>query len=223
MCGSTRSTTSPSSSSTRRSTPCAAGCCGPKLMLNWRISVSGIWHRGGVVRLFAIHSIPATRASLAFSLTRATKRDQRMIMRSWRPSPIKSMPSCARSLNDTRRPLTPVHSASTVTVCPGTVAAKCDTSMCTPRLPSPSSRCGASTLRQVHSIRPTMKPVANTVGISRNSAASGKRCGTVFSAGMRKANCAVAPGCSVSFMAPPHQLPDADRPWRCDRGIRCRS
>src|SRR4029078_9477681 len=42
MCGSTRSTTSPSSSSTRRKTPCAAGCCGPKLMLNWRMSVSGI-------------------------------------------------------------------------------------------------------------------------------------------------------------------------------------
>src|ERR1043165_4107360 len=42
MCGSTRSTTSPSSSSTRRSTPCAAGCCGPKLMLNCRMSVSGI-------------------------------------------------------------------------------------------------------------------------------------------------------------------------------------
>src|ERR1700689_5447527 len=32
ICGSTRSTTSPSSSSTRRSTPCAAGCCGPKLI-----------------------------------------------------------------------------------------------------------------------------------------------------------------------------------------------
>src|SRR5262245_18751206 len=43
MCGSTRFTTSPSSSSTHRNTPCAAGCCGPKLMLNWRISVSGIW------------------------------------------------------------------------------------------------------------------------------------------------------------------------------------
>ena len=39
--------------------------------------------------------------------------------------------------------------------------------------PSPGSRCGSSTLRQVHSIRPTMKPVANTVGISRNSGASG--------------------------------------------------
>src|SRR5262245_43133 len=42
MCGSTRSTTSPSSSSTRRSTPWAAGCCGPKLMLNCRMSVSCI-------------------------------------------------------------------------------------------------------------------------------------------------------------------------------------
>jgi hypothetical protein len=30
MCGSARWITSPSSSSTSRSTPCAAGCCGPK-------------------------------------------------------------------------------------------------------------------------------------------------------------------------------------------------
>src|SRR5438034_8995157 len=36
MCGSTRSTSSPSSSSTRRSTPWAAGCCGPKLMVKLR-------------------------------------------------------------------------------------------------------------------------------------------------------------------------------------------
>src|SRR5437868_5363235 len=36
MCGSTRSTISPSSSSTRRSTPWAAGCCGPKLMVKLR-------------------------------------------------------------------------------------------------------------------------------------------------------------------------------------------
>src|SRR5436190_15226849 len=35
-CGSTRSITSPSSSSTRRSTPCAAGCCGPKFMVKLR-------------------------------------------------------------------------------------------------------------------------------------------------------------------------------------------
>src|SRR6202140_3161490 len=42
MWGSTRSTTSPSSSSTSRSTPCAAGCCGPKLMVKLRTSVSAI-------------------------------------------------------------------------------------------------------------------------------------------------------------------------------------
>src|SRR6185295_17846897 len=40
ICGSTRSTTSPSSSSTSRSTPWAAGCCGPKLMVNLRSSPS---------------------------------------------------------------------------------------------------------------------------------------------------------------------------------------
>lgn len=41
------------------------------------------------------HPIGATRASLAFSLTRLTKRVHEMIMRSWFPSPIMSMPSCA--------------------------------------------------------------------------------------------------------------------------------
>src|SRR6201989_2297970 len=40
ICGSTRSTTSPSSSSTRRSTPCAAGCCGPKLIAKLRMLCS---------------------------------------------------------------------------------------------------------------------------------------------------------------------------------------
>src|ERR1700730_12259414 len=40
--GSTRSTTSPSSSSTRRSTPWAAGCCCPKLMVKLRSAVSGM-------------------------------------------------------------------------------------------------------------------------------------------------------------------------------------
>src|ERR1044071_7309525 len=50
MCGSTRVTTSPSSSSTRRSTPCAAGCCGPKLMVKLRtasdMSVARLRERG---------------------------------------------------------------------------------------------------------------------------------------------------------------------------------
>src|SRR5579862_731502 len=40
ICGSTRSTISPSSSSTKRSTPCAAGCCGPKLIVKLRRFVS---------------------------------------------------------------------------------------------------------------------------------------------------------------------------------------
>src|SRR5688500_3764715 len=42
MCGSTRVTTSPSSSSTSRRTPCAAGCCGPKLIVKLRTCASGI-------------------------------------------------------------------------------------------------------------------------------------------------------------------------------------
>src|SRR3954471_21739615 len=50
MCGSTRSTTSPSSSSTRRRTPCAAGCWGPKLMVKLRSSVSAMSHPAPTAR-----------------------------------------------------------------------------------------------------------------------------------------------------------------------------
>jgi hypothetical protein len=42
ICGSTRRTTSPSSSKTRRKTPCAAGCCGPKLIVKFRLKGSAI-------------------------------------------------------------------------------------------------------------------------------------------------------------------------------------
>src|SRR5690349_20954913 len=45
ICGSARSTTSPSSSRTRRSTPWAAGCCGPKLIVKLRTAVSAISHK----------------------------------------------------------------------------------------------------------------------------------------------------------------------------------
>src|ERR1700689_4503847 len=42
MCGSAFWITSPSISSTRRSTPCAAGCCGPKFIVKLRISAIGL-------------------------------------------------------------------------------------------------------------------------------------------------------------------------------------
>src|SRR6516165_7519890 len=37
-----RSTTSPLSSKTRRKTPCAAGCCGPKFIVKFRVKASTI-------------------------------------------------------------------------------------------------------------------------------------------------------------------------------------
>src|SRR6185369_10924014 len=40
MCGSAFWITSPSISSTRRNTPCAAGCCGPKFIVRLRISAT---------------------------------------------------------------------------------------------------------------------------------------------------------------------------------------
>src|SRR6185437_7222775 len=43
MCGMHRTTVSPSSSSTRRSTPCVAGCCGPMLM-----SMCSPWSPGSI-------------------------------------------------------------------------------------------------------------------------------------------------------------------------------
>src|SRR6185437_1482120 len=47
MCGSQRSTISPSISTTSRSTPCAAGCCGPKFMVSVLISTSDMSARLG--------------------------------------------------------------------------------------------------------------------------------------------------------------------------------
>src|SRR5687768_2822374 len=53
MCGMHRTTVSPSSSSTRRSTPCVAGCCGPMLMSMWSPSRAGsIGSGGSIVRTF---------------------------------------------------------------------------------------------------------------------------------------------------------------------------
>src|SRR5690242_9625039 len=49
MCGSARSITSPSISRTSRSTPCAAGCCGPKFNVRFLISATQYLtvHRSG--------------------------------------------------------------------------------------------------------------------------------------------------------------------------------
>jgi hypothetical protein len=83
------------------------------------------------------------------------------------------MPSCALTLKPMRLPTTSVTSASTVTVIPGGVAARWLTSTCTPRLPSPASRCGANSCAQVHSMSTIMKPVAKTRGMAAISGASG--------------------------------------------------
>src|SRR5260221_4337024 len=63
MCGSARWITSPSSSSTRRSTPCAAGCCGPKLIVKLRSAVSAMsahqfWCGLGLFRDLGVELIP---------------------------------------------------------------------------------------------------------------------------------------------------------------------
>src|SRR5258706_14215397 len=51
MCGSAFWMTSPSISSTRRNTPCAAGCCGPKFMVRLRSSATRTSRRGAFERL----------------------------------------------------------------------------------------------------------------------------------------------------------------------------
>src|SRR5262245_32311506 len=113
------------------------------------------------------HHASAPLAALArFASTPRLNRSHATIKRSCVPAPISSTPSCATSLKRARGPLTSTHSASTVTVMPGGVAALCETSMCTPKLPSPESRCGSRSCMQVHSISPTIKPVANTSGIT---------------------------------------------------------
>src|ERR1044072_7876758 len=76
MCGSMRRTTSPSISITMRSTPWAAGCCGPKFMVSGLIWVSAISGRLLVARQAARleHAFPRAleieRAELLHQLHR---------------------------------------------------------------------------------------------------------------------------------------------------------
>src|SRR5579863_1281404 len=58
MCGSALVMISPSISSTRRSTPCAAGCCGPKFMVKFWISgiLGSLLERLVVTRVVADHA-----------------------------------------------------------------------------------------------------------------------------------------------------------------------
>src|SRR5882724_13601121 len=58
MCGSALVMISPSISSTRRSTPCAAGCCGPKFMVRFWISgiLGRLLERLVVTRVVADHA-----------------------------------------------------------------------------------------------------------------------------------------------------------------------
>src|ERR1700741_2688145 len=55
MCGSALVITSPSISSTRRSTPCAAGCCGPKFSVKFWIS--------GIARILEIGFVAGIAAN----------------------------------------------------------------------------------------------------------------------------------------------------------------
>src|SRR6516162_2308603 len=68
------------------------------------------------------HATSATFAILVAN--RALNLSHTTMKRSWRPSPIKSRPSCALILKVTRGPATATHSTSTVTVMPGGVAAR---------------------------------------------------------------------------------------------------
>src|SRR6187397_1317533 len=66
MCGSAFWMTSPSISSTRRNTPCAAGCCGPKFIVKLRISFIRLFLRlqRGVVTVVVADHLRHQRARL---------------------------------------------------------------------------------------------------------------------------------------------------------------
>src|SRR3954463_11453130 len=72
MCGSQRSTISPSISTTRRSTPWAAGCCGPKFIVSVLISTSDMSAR--LALLFGLLlGLLVARQHLVRTLPRAQK------------------------------------------------------------------------------------------------------------------------------------------------------
>src|SRR5215510_14588956 len=87
MWGSAFRMTSPSSSSTRRSTPCAAGCCGPKFRVKLRNSLSAIPIRHS---LFAARHLFATRYSL-----HSSRRQRRLLglLRLLREARMEPVPS----------------------------------------------------------------------------------------------------------------------------------
>src|SRR5882724_6709961 len=123
-----------------------------------------------------------TRAAL--SRTFALKRAASITKRSWRPTDILSMPSCASTWNSSFLPSIFSSRTLIVTVSPGGVAASWEKLTCVPSVCSAGqSRCGRSASMHAHSISPTMKPVASTAGISRNISDSGYRCGTVLVSG----------------------------------------
>src|SRR6185436_845249 len=64
MCGSARWITSPSISSTRRSTPCAAGCWGPKFSVKFWISGIALILQVGFVAVVAADDLGHERARL---------------------------------------------------------------------------------------------------------------------------------------------------------------
>src|ERR1019366_476363 len=69
ICGSARSTISPSSSRINRSTPCAAGCCGPKLIEWLSISTVCVLVPGSITAVSLILSVLRPRR-LDFFVTR---------------------------------------------------------------------------------------------------------------------------------------------------------
>ena len=89
------------------------------------------------------------------------------------PSQMRSRSSSATAENVSFRPSTSSSRTRATTSIPGGVAASWLRSTCVPSDISPSSRWGAMASMQAHSTRPTMKPVANTSGISRKLSDSG--------------------------------------------------
>src|SRR5688572_10223529 len=117
--------------------------------------VAGFLRLGHVDRLR--HAVRRPQAApRALSATFAANRAWSMTNRSWVPSLIFSAPSWADTVNDSLRPSTRSSRTSTVTVRPGGVAARCDTSM---RVPSDcsrgQSRWGRSASMHAHSSSPT--------------------------------------------------------------------
>ena len=181
---------------------------GEVAVLGVRVQASvSVWSRPSCVHF-------GMRLSRLWRRRISLNRSQLTMKRSWVPEPISSMPSCALELE--ARPRSPHLDAFGLDRDGQSWRGRGfvrDVDMHCRDCPRPGRDAAVSSCTQVHSMSPTMKPVANTSGISRNSGDLGieMRHGLALGHGVGRSD-ALGPALRDGFMA--------SHPYRCTRSRR---